>query len=116
MRSVRGTAAASVTLDAAGDGTISFGPGRPYSTWLIHRVALTRESVAGPGSTIPQCRLFLDTTSGPVLDSTLLGSSDTFDSDTPLLLHPGQRLYVSWTDGTVSDVLRATVEYTENLR
>jgi hypothetical protein len=101
-------AAASVTLDAGGAGTVSVGPdaARGPANWRVNGVILqtTRPGVAP----IPRAQVYLDDqTAGQSQGLSYDGSFAQGSCD--ITLTRGQKLICTWTGGQAGDVATMTL-------
>lgn len=85
-----------VTLDGSGQGTVTFGPGRPNTRWTITRVTVRVSS----NVLEPTANIYRGTPNpGSQITGTYSGSNDTDSeiSDNPLF--PGEYYTCQWTGG-----------------
>lgn len=89
--------AASVVLDANGNGTVSLGPKIQGQKWNLS-VAAIRTSTANK---IPQCSLYMGGPPDPsnMIDGTYSGDLNSSSRVDAFPLFPGQKLYAVWTGG-----------------
>jgi hypothetical protein len=100
---------ASVTLSAAGAGSVRIGPNNPLQIWHITRIAV----YVAPASAIPIANVYIGTISpGGLVGGSFSGSNDSSDVD--LTLWPGQFLTVDWSGADASAV--ATVSLYGEIR
>lgn len=92
-----------VTLDASGNGSVQFGPGRPNTRWLIEGVSVS------VSTKVLEALGVLTDSSGARISETFTASSGDSDNalpDTPLW--PGQTYRFTWTGGDVGAVATAS--------
>jgi hypothetical protein len=96
-------------LDASGNGSVSFGPDRPNTRWVIRRITVQVSS----NTLEPECRVYHGSASpGNVISGTYTGSNNTDDALNETL-YPGDRLVVAWTGGDVGATATAPFFGTE---
>lgn len=97
----------STTLDASGNGSVTFGPNRIGQSWVGPMTIAVRTSTANK---IPYSEAFL---SGTSLGSTYVGSGDSNDIPN-VTVHVGQAIRVAWTGGDPGAVATASLTCTLN--
>jgi hypothetical protein len=106
-RPVRGNA--QVTLDGAGNGAVSFGPGRHGVSWSIQRISVQTSTT----TLVPEARVYRDSVGeATFISGTFVGSFDTDDA-IGQDLENGERLIVAWTGGDPGAMATATFYGTE---
>lgn len=95
----------SVILDGNGNGIVTFGPTRPNTEWIIHRVSVKVTSNANE----PQANLYRGTVNdGTLISGTYSGSNDTDSSVNDGSMYPGEYYTCEWLHGDVGAVATAT--------
>lgn len=95
-----------VTINAAGVGTIPFGPGRPNEKWTVTRVGVQ----VSTNVLEAQAKLYRGTVSpGSYISGTISGSTGSTDDALNETLWSGETLTVQWTGADVGSI--ATVTY-----
>lgn len=95
---------ARVTLDANGDGSVRFGPGRHGVTWTITRIAVQTST----DTKVPTVRIYRgEVGAASFISGSFVGSMDA-DDGLSEQLHHGEYLTVAWTGGDASAVATAT--------
>lgn len=92
----------SVTLDAAGSGTIILGPRKYQETWHIGIMTTVGNSAANPDMRVYRGTALLDTTGA--------GNADT--SSTDIIVASGENLVIAYDLGTAGAVMTFTVDGT----
>lgn len=93
----------SVVLDASGNGSVSFGPGRPNTQWII-----TGVSVSVATNTLEAMGVL--SRGGQRVSETFTASSGDSDNELPdYPLWPGETYTFTWTAGDVG--ARATLAF-----
>ncbi len=98
------TEAASVVLDASGNGSVRLRPANTRTTWKVASVQVTVSSNANE----PTANVYMNTPTGADLGGTYTGSNDTC-SGLNVELYPGQALAVQWRGGDPGARATATV-------
>lgn len=88
------SAAASVVLDATGQGQASVGP--PGVDWIVNLTSVSTSTAVKKAAVNTYRNAVSQAT---LIDTTLSGNADT--SDTRILLQPGEQLVCQWTGGDV---------------
>ena len=93
-----------VTLNGSGVGSVTFGPQRPNTRYVINTV-----SVIGPTMTsLAEARVYFGTAEqSNFISGTFVGNNDT-DSAIDEELYPGEFLTVKWTGGDSGAQVTAT--------
>ncbi len=85
-----------VVLNGSGTGTVTFGPGRPNTTWLIERMSVKVSS----NTNEPVASVYRGTVNpGTLISSTYSGSNDTDSQVSDNELYPGEYYTCQWTGG-----------------
>ena len=96
--------AAQVTLDASGNGDVTFGPGRHGIRWVVKRISVQTST----HTLVPEARIYRDSVGDATfISGTFVGSFDT-DDGLNEELHNGERLIVRWTGGDAGATATAT--------
>lgn len=99
-----------VVLDAAGAGTVSFGPGRPNEKWTVTRIGVQVSS----NTLEAQAKIYRGTVGvGSYISGSISGSTGDTDDGLEETLWSGETLSVRWTGGDVGAT--ATVTYWGNI-
>lgn len=96
----------SVTLDASGSGSVTFGPQRPNTQWVVTRISTT-VSTNVLESTLNVYRGTAN--AGSFITGTFSGSNDTDSAVNDNPLYPGEFYTAVWTGGDVG--ARATIAF-----
>lgn len=87
-----------VTLDANGQGIVTFGPGRPNTNWVVQRISVSVSSNVNE----PTAKLYRGTINpGTLITGTYSGSNDTDSQIADNPLYPGEYYTCQWTGGDV---------------
>lgn len=106
MGRVRLETAATVTLDASGNGTVEFVV--PYAQrWRITRMTVGTVIQIPP---IPRAVVYRNSVGAQnVVDGTYTGTMDTSDLSSAVVFEGGEKVVVQWTAGTPTDKATATI-------
>jgi hypothetical protein len=100
-------ATVNVTLDGAGVGVVTTGPGRQGETWSVARYTTSGASAIDP-------RLDVFRGSAGLLDTTNHGNQDVSETTAPVVLHGGEFLSMRYTGGTPGAVMTFYLEGTRD--
>lgn len=96
----------SVTLDANGAGSLTFGPERGGESWRVTRINLTCTSTLQT-----KCNVYRNVVSTLTnLFGSKAGNSDVASGDPPLDVTTNSRFIVVWTSGTPGAIATAVIE------
>lgn len=103
----------SVILDASGNGTVTFGPSRPGTSWVISLVTVSVSS-----STLqPTASIYRGTVNpGSKITATYSGSQDTDSDVNDNPLYPGEVYTCQWLGGDVGATATISFVGTEETR
>jgi hypothetical protein len=91
----------SIVLDAAGQGSVIFGPGRPNTRWSVQRYSVQVSSNVKE----PTANVYRGTpNAGTFVSGTFSGSNDTDSDVNDNPLYPGEYYTCVWTGGDVGAV------------
>lgn len=102
----------STTLDGSGNGTVVIGPTNSLQTWYPNRISVNVTTNVSE----PVFKYYRGRTAGTVnyIDGTYTGSNDSSEV-LGVVLHPGEVLLCSWTQGdagaTATVTLGGEMEY-----
>lgn len=94
----------SVTLGAAGTGTVTLAPDS-FRTWTVTSISVTTDQAA-TSTPVPRCVVYLGGVGGRIVAQTWMGNGSTA-SGGDVTVQPSQQLTVVWTGGVPGS--RATV-------
>lgn len=85
------------TLDGSGNATVVIGPQGSLQTWYPSRLSTTVSTNVSE----PVFKFYLGRTANNAsyIDGTFTGSNDSTPIDNNLVLHPGEVLLCTWTQG-----------------
>lgn len=96
----------SVVLDASGNGTVTFGPQRPNTQWIVTHLSTSVSTHVLE----PTLKVYRGTVNpGSFVSGTFAGSNDTDSDVNDPPLFPGEYYTAQWTGGDVG--ARATISF-----
>lgn len=102
-----------VTLDASGNGTVTFQP-ESFRTWNVTTINV-RTDQGLTQTPVPQCTVYLGSKSpGQIVAQTWMGNRATAVGD--ILVQPSQPLIVEWTNGVAGTHATASLYGTMSMR
>ncbi|KUM82365.1 hypothetical protein AQI94_41970 [Streptomyces pseudovenezuelae] len=103
-----------VTLDASGNGTVTFQPDA-FRTWNVTSINV-RTTQGVTQTPVPQVTVYLgDKSPGQIVSQSWMGNRATAGGS-PLWVQPSQRLIVEWTNGVPGTVATASLFGTMDMR
>ena len=94
------------TIDANGVGTVTFGPSRPNTKWLIRKYSVSVSS----NTDEPTASVYRGTVNpGTLISATYSGSQDTDSDVNDNPLYPGEFYTCQWTGGDIGAM--ATISF-----
>lgn len=94
-----------VILDGSGNGTVTFGPGRPNEKWTVNRISVQCSAAVKEA----QAKVYRGTVGpGTLLTGTVTGSTGDTDDGLTEILWSGETVSVQWTGGDAGATATAT--------
>lgn len=104
---------ASVVLNAAGYGTVTFQP-ESFRVWTVTSINVLT-SQGATQTPVPRCKVYLGGLGGRVVAQTWMGNGDTA-SGGDIFVQPSQQLVIEWTGGVPGTTATAYLDGTMTMR